>query len=61
MKSGDADGLAEAVTKLYRDKGLAADLGSNGRAYALNHLTSEKIGERMLSILENVSRDCRGQ
>ena len=61
VKSGDADGFAEAVTKLYRDKELVADLGGNGRSYVSNHLTSEKIGERMLSILEKVSQGCREQ
>lgn len=58
VKPGDASALAAAVTKLYKDKELAAALGSNGRSYVSRNLTSEKIGARMLSVFYGVLENC---
>ena len=54
VKYGDAHSFAEAVTKLYKNKELAAKLGRNGRSYVSNNLTSEKIGEGMYEVLVSV-------
>jgi glycosyltransferase involved in cell wall biosynthesis len=51
VKPRDADGFAEAVTRLYTDRRFAAELGMNGREHVSEHLTSEKIGEQMLKVI----------
>jgi len=38
VKPNDAEGLAEAVVRLYGDRKLAAELGWNGREYEMNIL-----------------------
>jgi colanic acid biosynthesis glycosyl transferase WcaI len=55
VKPRDAGGFAEAVTRLYTDRRLDAELGINGRDYVSKHLTSEKIGERMYTVLASVA------
>jgi len=54
VKPRDAGGFAEAVTRLYMDRRFGAELGINGRDYVSEHLTSEKIGERMYTVLASV-------
>ena len=54
VKPRDAGGFAEAVTRLYTDRRFAAKLGTNGRKYVSEHLTSGKIGERMHTVLASV-------
>ncbi len=55
VKPRDAGGFAEAVTRLRTDRRLGAELGINGRHYVSEHLTSEKIGERMYTVLASVA------
>jgi len=55
VKPEDADGFAEAVVRLYRDRKFAAELGWNGWQHVSENLTAEKIGERMYEILASVS------
>jgi glycosyltransferase involved in cell wall biosynthesis len=55
VKPGNAHGFAETVAKLYEDRSTGAELGINGREYVSEHLTSQKIGERMYKILISVS------
>jgi len=55
VKPKDADGFAEAVVRLYRDRKFAAELGWNGWRYISENLTTEKIGERMYEVLVSVS------
>ena len=50
VKPKDAEGLAEAVVRLYEDRKLAAELGWNGWRYVSENLTSEKIGEHMYKV-----------
>jgi len=57
VKPKDADGLAEAVVRLYRDRKLATELGRNGWLHVSKNLTAEKVGERMYHVLASVS--CR--
>lgn len=54
VKPDDANGLAEAVTRLYKDEAFGAELGQNGKEYVSEHLTSERIGERMTNVLFSV-------
>jgi glycosyltransferase involved in cell wall biosynthesis len=53
VKPDDANSLAEAVTQLYKDEALGAELGQNGKEYVSEHLTSEKIGERMYRLFKS--------
>lgn len=39
LAPGDARGVAQAVLRLYGDRSLARQLGSNGRAYAEDHFS----------------------
>jgi len=52
VKPGDSEALAQAILRLYRDKKLAWELGENGRRYACQHLTCEKIGERLHKVFQ---------
>jgi glycosyltransferase involved in cell wall biosynthesis len=54
IEPGDANGFAEAVTRLYGDRQLCVELGLKGREYVKEHMTSEKIGARMYDILSSV-------
>lgn len=54
VKPRDAVGLAKAVVRLYKDRRLGLELGIKGRDYVSEHLTSEKIGERMYTVLASV-------
>ena len=51
VKPKDVGGFAETVIKLYKDRLAGAELGVNGREYVSAHLTLERIGERMYTIL----------
>jgi len=55
VKPKDAYGFAEAVVELYKDKKLAAELGSNGWRHVSENLTTEKIGEYMHRVLASVA------
>jgi len=55
VKPKDAHGFAEAVVELYKDKKLAAELGSNGWQHVSENLTAEKIGEYMHRVLASVA------
>jgi len=55
VKPNDANGLAEAVVRLYKDRKFAAELGRNGWRYVSENLTTQKIGERMYKILFSVA------
>ncbi|MDI6847751.1 MAG: hypothetical protein QMD23_06450 [Candidatus Bathyarchaeia archaeon] len=50
VKPKDAYGLAEAVTRLYKDRKLASELGWNGWQHVSENLTTEKIGEQMYKV-----------
>lgn len=51
VKPKDAGGLAEAVVKLYKDRELGAELGMESMEYVSEHLTAQKIGERMYEVM----------
>ena len=54
VKPKDASGLAEAIISLYNNKVNSKELGLNGRKYVLNHLTAQKIGERIYDLFFSV-------
>lgn len=54
VKPNDADGLAEAVVKLYEDRKLTAKLAWNGYRYVSENLTTEKIGEKIYTLFESL-------
>ena len=54
VKPRDVSGFAESVIRLYKDRQLGSELGINGREYVSEHLTSQKIGERMHKIFDFV-------
>lgn len=50
ISPGDPKALADVITKLYKDKELAWELGTNGQKYVRENLTVEKIGERIYNV-----------
>jgi glycosyltransferase involved in cell wall biosynthesis len=56
VKPSDANGFAETVIRLYKDKQLSSELGIRGKEYVSEYLTSQKIGERMYLILSSTKR-----
>jgi glycosyltransferase involved in cell wall biosynthesis len=54
VRPNDAYGLVDAITKLYKDRQLASELGRNGLQYVSENLTFEKIGQRMYGVLSSV-------
>jgi glycosyltransferase involved in cell wall biosynthesis len=55
----NAEGLASAITALYRDATLRGRFGANGRAYILQHLTRAKTAAKYLVVLEAVLKDAK--
>lgn len=55
VNPNDANGFAEAVITLYNDEKSSNMFGMNGRDYISQHLTSQKIGERMYNLLFSVA------
>jgi glycosyltransferase involved in cell wall biosynthesis len=53
VKPKDACGFAEAVIRLYKDEQFGAELGKNGKKHVSEHLTSQKIGERMYRLFKS--------
>ena len=56
VKPSDANGFAEAVVRLYKDRKFASELGWNGWHYVSTNLTTEKIGEHMYEVFASVKR-----
>ncbi|HLE75269.1 MAG TPA: glycosyltransferase family 4 protein [Candidatus Bathyarchaeia archaeon] len=54
VKQGDAEGFAEAVVRLYKDRKLASGFGLNGWLYVSTNMTAEKIGELMYNVLASI-------
>jgi glycosyltransferase involved in cell wall biosynthesis len=54
VKQKDADGLKQAILKLYNNRKLALELGENGRRHVSLNMTAEKIGERMYGIFKSI-------
>ena len=50
VKSGDADGLAEAVMRLLSDKVLREKMGANGRKLVLENFTWDVCARKMLQV-----------
>ncbi|WGM90396.1 MAG: glycosyltransferase family 4 protein [Candidatus Bathyarchaeum tardum] len=55
VKPRDASGLAKAINSLYDNRLFASELGLCGKKYVLDHLASEKIGEKMQRVLDFVN------
>ena len=53
VKPNDVQGLAQAIIKLYSNKSLAHTLGANGQNFVIEHLTMDKIGDRMYSLFSS--------
>jgi colanic acid biosynthesis glycosyl transferase WcaI len=60
VKPKDGYGFAKAVIRLYENRNLAFELGSNGWQHVSTNLTAEKIGGRMYEVLASVARADRG-
>lgn len=54
LPPGDAEGLAEAIVKLYNDRGLCEEMGLNGRCYAEEHLSLHHATERYENLFTQV-------
>jgi glycosyltransferase involved in cell wall biosynthesis len=54
VRPGDSEALANAILRLYRDKKLRGELGTNGWSHVSQHLTCKKIGERMYRVFSEV-------
>lgn len=55
MTSNDPSVLAGLIMKLANDKELAYRLGRNGRDYVRNNITLEKLGERLIKVIQKTS------
>ena len=55
VEPGDHEALAEAVLYLKENRAVAESLGASGRQYVESNLSIEKIGSKMLKILETLS------
>jgi len=54
---GDAASLANAISKLARDKIKARQMGLNGREYLEEHFSREKAAGQLISLLEEMSAE----
>jgi len=52
VKPGDYEALAEAVLYLKENRAVAESLGASGRRYVESNMSIEKIGLKMLKVLE---------
>lgn len=58
--AGDSDALAAAITKLFHlDKDARRELGENGRLYAEQHFSLDRLALELIRRLESVQADCR--
>lgn len=57
VKPGDCEALAKAILRLREDRDFAKRLGASGRRYVENNLSTEKIGFKMVAVLNHVLRD----
>lgn len=55
LKEKDSKKLAEMIKKLIIDENLAKQLGTNGFEYINKNLTLEKVGERLLKVINSCS------
>ncbi len=55
LKEKDSKKLAEMIKKLVIDENLAKQLGTNGFEYINKNLTLEKVGERLLKVINSCS------
>jgi glycosyltransferase involved in cell wall biosynthesis len=53
---GNPSALAEAIQKLASDKGKARQMGLQGRAYLEEHFSRALIGEKLLGLLEEMTK-----
>ena len=51
--------LAQAITRLYLDRGLCKALGDNGRKYVVDHLSRQRTAKTYTGVLANVIRTGR--
>jgi len=54
VKPNDANGFAEAVVRLYKNRKFASELGWNGWHYVSTNLTTEKIGKHMYEVFASL-------
>jgi glycosyltransferase involved in cell wall biosynthesis len=52
--SGDANGLAEAIIKIYRDKELAASLGRAGQKAVKERYDWQKEGDKLIKLYQDL-------
>lgn len=58
--AGDGDALAAAIANLvHLDKDARHDLGENGRLYAEQHFSLDRLALELICLLERVQADCR--
>jgi len=58
--AGDGGELAAAITKLFHlDKDARRELGENGRLYAEQHFSLDRLALELIRRLESVQADCR--
>ena len=52
---GDSSALADAIRKLAEDKEKAHEMGLRGRAYMEEHFSRVAIGEKLLTLLDEMT------
>jgi glycosyltransferase involved in cell wall biosynthesis len=56
VEPGNPSALAEAICELAADKKKARGMGLEGRTYLEEHFSRAAIGEKLLSLLEEMTR-----
>ena len=54
---GNPVALADVIAKLVEDKSKAREMGLSGRKYLEENFSREKVGEQLVNLLEEMSRD----
>ena len=57
IPAGDKGALRDAILRLYNDRQLCQEMGSNGRKFVLQHLTKEVGTQRYVDIVKSVIKD----
>jgi len=59
VEAGDSEALANAILKLYSERGLASEMGRRGRAYVEAHFSRQASTDQMELILKNAAGDIK--
>ena len=61
MGSENPTGMAEAILRLFHDRELGRQMGTNAREYAVLHFSREKIARQYAALFVEVLAERKGQ